>query len=84
MRLGDEHGRVPLGTQGGQPLVVGALRVGAGDVDPFAGVGPVGLGQRPQRLTSQRDRRAVAEVLGLGAGQLVQVGRQSRRHAEPR
>jgi hypothetical protein len=74
--LGDQHGGVALGAQGGEPLVVGALRLGARDVDPLAGVRPVRLGQRTQGLASQRDRRAVAEMLGLGAGQFVQIGGQ--------
>ena len=74
--LGDEHRGVALGPQRGQPLVVAALRLGARDVDPLARVRAVGLGQRTQRLAGQRDRRAVAEMLGLGAGQRVQVGGQ--------
>ena len=74
--LGDQHGGVALGPQRGEALVVGALRLGARDVDPLARVGAVGLGQRAQRLAGQRDRRAVAEVLGLGARESVQVGGQ--------
>ena len=74
--LGDQHRRVALGAQHRQPFVVGALGLGAGDVDPLAGVGAVGLGQGAQRLARQRDRRPVAEVLGLGAGQRVEVGRR--------
>ena len=74
--LGDQHCGVALGAQHGEPLVVGLLRLGARDVDPLARVGAVGLGQRPQRLAGQRDRRAVAEVLGLGAGQRVEVAGQ--------
>jgi hypothetical protein len=74
--LGDQHGGVALGPQGGQALVVGALRLGARDVDPPACVRAVGLGQRTQRLAGQRDRRAVAEMLGLRAGQFVQIGGQ--------
>ena len=74
--LGDEHGGVALGPQHRESLVVRALRLGARDVDPLARVGAVGLGQRTQRLTGQRNRRAVAEVLGLGARQFVQIGGQ--------
>ena len=59
-----------------ESLVVAALRLGTDDVDPPARVGAVGLRQRPQRLARQRDRRAVAEVLGLGARQRVEVGGQ--------
>ena len=77
--LGHQHGGVALGAQRRQPLVVGALRLAARDVDPLACVGAVGLGQSGQRLAGQRDRRAVAEVLGLGAGQFVQVGGQVER-----
>ena len=76
--FGDQDRRVPLGTQHRQPLVVRALDVGPDDVDPVACVGAVGLGQRPEGLARQRDRRPVAEVLGLGAGQLVQVGAWSK------
>ena len=76
MRSATSTGGVALGPQDRQPLVVGALRLGARDVDPLACVGAVGLGQRPERLAGQRDRRPVAEVLGLGAGQLVQIGGQ--------
>ena len=72
--LGHQYGRVALGTQRRQSLVVAALRLAPGVVDPLAGVGPVVLGQRGQRLAGQRQRCAVAEVLGLGVGQRVEVG----------
>jgi hypothetical protein len=74
--LGDQHGGVALGPQGGEALVVGALRVGARHVDPLACVRSVGLGEGTERLPCQRDRRAVAEVLGLNAGELLQIGGQ--------
>src|SRR5207244_1924062 len=61
--------------------VVGALRLGARDVDPPSSIRAVGLGQRTQRLTGQRDRRTVAEMLGLGTGQFVQVSSQIERMA---
>ena len=82
--LGDQHRGVALGPQHLEPLVVGALRLGARDVDQAARVGAVGLGQRPERLPGQRDRRPVAEVFGLGPGQRVEVGGRARRHAWPR
>ncbi len=74
--LGDEHRGVSLGTQRREPLVVAALRLAARDVDPPPGVGAISLRQRSQRLAGQRDRRAVAQVLGLGPGQRVEVARQ--------
>ena len=77
--LGHQHGGVALGPQRGEPLVVAPLRLGARDVDPLARVGTVGLGQRAERLAGQRDRRTVAEVLGLGAGQRVEVAGQIER-----
>ncbi len=77
--LGDQHCGVALGPQGRQPLVVGVLDLGACDVDPFARIGAVGLRQRAQRLTGQRDRRPVAEMLGLGASQPVQIDRRTER-----
>ena len=55
--LGDQHRGVAFGAQRGEALVVGPLGLGAGDVDPLACVGAVGLGQRSQRLTGQRDGR---------------------------
>ena len=74
--LGHQHRRVAFGAQYRQTLVVAALGVAAGDVDQLAGLGAVLLGQAGQRLAGQRQRRAVTEVLGLGAGQGVQVGGQ--------
>ena len=71
--LGDQSGGVALGAQHHDAVVIRLLCGGAGDVDALAGVGPVFLGQRAQRLTSQRDGRLVTEVLGLGAGQGVEV-----------
>ena len=76
MRSATSTRGVALGPQRGQALVVGALCLGARDVDQLARIRAVGLGQRTQRLAGQRDRRAVAEVLGLRARQFVQIGGQ--------
>ena len=77
--LGDERRGVAFCPQRGEPLVVAALRLGAGHVDPLAGIGAVSLGQRAQRLAGQGDRRTVTEVFGLGARQRVEVGGQVER-----
>ena len=71
--FGDQHRRVALGAQRRQPFVVAALGLAACGVDALAGVGALVLGQRAQRLSRQRHRRAVAEVFGLDARQRVQV-----------
>ena len=71
--LGHQHCGVALGAQHRQPLVVGGLGLGPRDVDPLAGVGAFVFGQAGQRLAGQRQRCTVAEVLGLGAGQGVEV-----------
>ena len=82
--LGDQHRGVALGPQHLQSLVVAALRLGADDVDPLARVGSIGLRQRSQRLPCQRERRAVAQVLGLGARQGVEVAGQIEGMLGPR
>lgn len=77
--FGDQHSGVALGPQRRQSFVVAALDLAAGDVDALADVGPVILGHAGQRLSRKRQRRAVAEVLGLGARQLVEiVGKHDR------
>ena len=71
--LGDQYRRIPLGAQHRESVVEGGLGVGAGDIDPLAGVGPVLAGQRAHRLPGQRQRRAITEMFGLGPGQSVQI-----------
>ena len=71
--LGDQHGRVPLGTQRRQPFVVALLGLAARGVDALAGVGPLLLGHGAQGLSRQRQRRAVTKVFGLDARQRVEI-----------
>ena len=71
--FGHQHGRVPLGAQHRQAFVVAALGFAAGDVDPLAGIGAFFLGQAAQRLSRQRQRRAVTEVLGFGVRERIQT-----------
>ncbi len=71
--LGDQHRRVAFGAQLRQPVVEGLLRLCPGDVDPLTSVGTFSLRQGTQGLPCQCDRRAVAEVFGLGSGECVQV-----------
>jgi hypothetical protein len=51
------------------------LNIAAGTVHGPSGFGTVGLGQGGQRLPRQRQRRPITEVLGLGTGQCVEIGR---------
>ena len=77
--LGHQDGGVALGAQHRQPLVEEPLRLAARDVDALAGVGAVVLGQCGERLAGQRQRRAVAEVLCLGPGEIVEAAGQVER-----
>jgi hypothetical protein len=73
--FGHQDGRIALGTQHGKAVVEAGLGVGARDVDPLARLGALRLRQRTERLARERDRRSVAEVLGLGFRKLVEVRR---------
>ena len=64
--LGDEHGCVALGEERGTARLERLAHPGAGGVDPLAGVGLLGLRQRAEAASGERDRRLVAEVFGLG------------------
>ena len=71
--LGDQYRRIPLGAQHRESVVEGGLGLGAGDIDPLAGVGPVLAGQRAHRLPGQRQRRPIPEMFGFGPGQACKI-----------
>src|ERR1700744_3023044 len=77
--LGDQQRGVALGGEPRQSFVVAALDIAARRVHPLAGISPLGLGHGAQRLSRQRHRRAVAEVLGLGTSQRVKIRRGRER-----
>ena len=72
--LGHQYFFVALGTQDRQSLIEKLLGFGTDQVHPFAGIGTVIFGQPGQRLAGQCQRSAIAEMLGLGAGQRIEIG----------
>jgi hypothetical protein len=71
--LRNEGGSIAFGAQDLDSGVERDLHGRAGLVDAAAGIGAVCLGESAERLPGQGDGRPVAEVLGLGAGQSVEV-----------
>ena len=74
--LGDQDRGVAFGAQQLEARVVAALRLSTDHVHAFSCVGSIGLRQRSERLACQREWRAVAQVLRLGARKGVEVLRQ--------
>ena len=75
--LGHQDCGIALGPQHDEPVVEELLSRRACHVDTLAGLRALRLGQRPQCLARQRQRRLVTEVFGLGAGQCVEIGGQA-------
>ncbi|SKU04778.1 Uncharacterised protein [Mycobacteroides abscessus subsp. abscessus] len=69
----DEYRGVAFGTQRLQPVVIGLLRLRASRVDELAGLGPLVLRERTQRLTSLRQRRLFSEMVDLRLREAIQI-----------
>ncbi|SKZ69584.1 Uncharacterised protein [Mycobacteroides abscessus subsp. abscessus] len=76
-RLGDENRGVALGLQLRRPAVEDRTDPPTNLVDQFACFGSLVLRQRTQSSTSERYRRTIAEVRGLGGRERIEISGRS-------